>query len=71
MSTEVLKARSRLATLSRRSVAASSDQIDDARRDLAEAKIVNYVEKIVAAAPPLSDEQRDRIAALLRAGGAS
>ena len=71
MSTKVTQARSRLATLSRRSMAASTDQIEDARRALAEAKIVDYVEKVVASAPPLSDEQLNRIAALLRAGGAA
>lgn len=68
MSTKVTQARSRLATLSRRSMAATTDQIEEARRALAEAKIVEYVEKVVASAPPLSDEQRNRIAALIRAG---
>lgn len=44
-------------------------RIDRARGELAAAKIADYVEKIIAEAPPLTDEQRDRIAALLRAGG--
>ncbi|WP_326546096.1 hypothetical protein QGN32_20535 [Mycolicibacterium sp. ND9-15] len=38
----------------------------DARRDLAEAKIADYVTRCLAQAPPLSDEQRTRLAELLR-----
>lgn len=38
----------------------------DAKRDLAEAKIAAYVQRVLAAAPPLSDEQRTRLAELLR-----
>jgi hypothetical protein len=41
-------------------------ELDDARRGLAEAKIAAYIEKVLAAAPPLSDEQRTRLAELLR-----
>jgi len=40
----------------------------DATRELAAAQIANYIRKITAAAPPLSDEQRHQIAALLRVG---
>ena len=35
------------------------------------ASIAAHVERVVAEAPPLTPEQRDRIAAVLRAGGAS
>jgi hypothetical protein len=43
----------------------------EARRELAEAKIAAYVERVLAAAPPLSDAQRVRLAALLhRVNGA-
>jgi hypothetical protein len=70
MSTEVLKARSRLATLSRRAVGASPSQIDDARRQLAEAKILDYIEKTLAEAPPMTDEMLTKLSALFRAGGA-
>lgn len=42
-----------------------------ARQDLAAAKIEDFVQRTVAAAPPLTPEQRDRIASLLRAGGAA
>ena len=70
MSTEVFKARSQLATLSRRAVGATPSQIADAKRNLAEAKILDYVEKALAAAPPMSDEMLNRLVALFRAGGA-
>jgi len=41
----------------------------DARRaELAEARLARHVATVVAAAPALTDEQRDRIAALLRPG---
>jgi len=39
-----------------------------AERDLAAAKLADYVAKVVDAAPPLTPAQRDRIAALLRGG---
>lgn len=42
------------------------DQIEDRRRDLAEAKIADFVEKILTSAPPLTDEQRTRLAELLK-----
>jgi hypothetical protein len=45
--------------------------IEDARRDLAAEKIAAYVDKVLDAAPPLTDEQRARLAELLHAGGAS
>lgn len=41
-----------------------------ARRDLAAAKIEAYVQKVVAEAPPLTSEQRARLAALLNGGAA-
>jgi hypothetical protein len=42
------------------------EAIEAARRDFATEKIANYVTKVLAAAPPLSDEQRTRLAELLR-----
>ena len=43
-----------------------------ARRDLKAAKLEEYVAKVVATAPPLTDEQANKIASLLRPyGGAS
>ncbi|MDZ8200633.1 hypothetical protein RZO50_03860 [Microbacterium sp. SSW1-59] len=39
------------------------------RRDLAEAKIAAYIEKALAVAPPLNNQQIHRLTGLLRAGG--
>ena len=38
------------------------------RQRLAEAKLANYISQVVASAPPLTDEQRDKLALLLRPG---
>jgi hypothetical protein len=43
-----------------------TDAIDAARRDLKAARAEDYVRHLVESAPPLSPEQRDRLAALLR-----
>lgn len=43
-----------------------SPQVLEARRDLAAARLEEYIAETVATAPPLSPEQRDRIALLLR-----
>lgn len=43
----------------------------EARRDLAAATLEQHVRRVVAEAPPLTEAQRDRIASLLRAGGAA
>ena len=56
-----LKARNNLGVAHRH----HPDQIEQRRRELAEAKITDYVEKVLAAAPPLTDDQRARLAALL------
>jgi hypothetical protein len=42
----------------------------NARRDYAAAKIEDYVRRVVDSAPPLSEAQQTRIAALLRSGEA-
>ena len=44
-------------------------KVVEADRDLAALKLEDYIGKVLAAAPPLNDEQRTRIAALLRVGG--
>lgn len=48
-----------------------SDDIEliEARRNLKAARLAEHVERVVAQAPPLTPEQRDRIAALLTTGG--
>jgi hypothetical protein len=43
--------------------------VTELRRDYAAAKIVEYIKKTVDGAPPLNDEQRDMITALLRLSG--
>lgn len=44
-----------------------SEKTRDLRRQLKEVKLANYITKIIAEAPPLNQEQVDRLAALLRA----
>lgn len=59
---EVSSLRGRLANAHRRG---AEDEIIEVRRDLAMAKIQQYAEKVVAEAPPLTEEQRARLAGLL------
>ncbi|MHC9294186.1 hypothetical protein ACRCUN_17115 [Mycobacterium sp. LTG2003] len=63
-----LSQRGRVAALSR-SRPADDPELLEAKRNLAALSLEDYVRRVVASAPPLTDEQRDRIAALLRAGG--
>lgn len=62
------KDRARVAALSRSRNPDDPDLID-ARRNLKAARLEDYVNKVVAEAPELSNEQLDKIAGLLRAGG--
>lgn len=62
--------RARVASLTR-SRKADDPELVEARRNLRALRLEEYVTRVVAEAPPLTDEQRERIAALLRAGGAS
>lgn len=50
---------------------ADDPELTEARRDLRAEVLAGHVEKVLAQAPPLTDEQRDRIAAILRSGRAS
>ncbi len=61
MSSRALKARNNLGAATRH----HPELVLQRRRELAEAKIADYVEKVLATAPPLSDEQRSRLAELL------
>ena len=61
--------RARVAALSR-DRAPDDPDLQDARRDLRASMLAAHVAKVVAQAPPLTAEQRDRLAILLR-GGAS
>lgn len=47
------------------------ERVLETKRDLAAERIAAYVERVVAQAPPLSPEQRDRLALLLRGTGAA
>lgn len=60
--------RARVASLTR-SRTPDDPELVDARRNLRAERLAEHVRKVVAEAPPLSDEQRDRIAAILRGGG--
>jgi hypothetical protein len=46
-------------------------QLDDAYRNLREKRLAEHIEKVLAQAPPLTAEQRDRLATILTAGGGS
>ena len=57
--------RARVASLSRSRTPDDPDLIA-ARRNLRAARLEDYIRRTVDAAPPLLDEQRDRLAVLLR-----
>ena len=50
---------------SKKTGSAADPGVQDARRVLAAAKLANYIERIVAAAPPLTESQKQQISALL------
>lgn len=60
--------RARVASLSR-SRPADDPALIEARRELRATRLEQYVSRVVAEAPPLADDQRARIAALLRPSG--
>jgi hypothetical protein len=64
--------RARLAALKRHRPS-DDPEITEAKRDLDVAVLEEHVRRVVDGAPPLSAEQRDRLAVLLRptAGGAA
>jgi hypothetical protein len=62
--------RARVASLSR-SRSADDPELLSAKGRLRAERLAQHVARVVAEAPPLTPEQRDRIAALLRAGGAA
>ena len=67
MSPAVAHYRAKKAALSR-DRAPDDPELIGAGRDLQAANTLARIEKIIASAPPLSDEARERICALLRAG---
>lgn len=42
---------------------------DDVAREYTAARLADYIKRVVDAAPPLTADQRDRLALLLRGGG--
>lgn len=61
--------RARVASLSR-SRAALDPELIEARRSLRAARLEDHVKKALEDAPPLTEEQRERIARLLIGGAA-
>ncbi|GAA3680820.1 hypothetical protein GCM10022376_20030 [Yimella lutea] len=61
--------RARVASLSR-SRPADDPDLAAARRNLRAEKLAEHIAKVVAQAPPLTPEQRDRLVVLLRGGAA-
>lgn len=62
---KVLKARSNVGNATR---AGDPIAVAEARRDLAAAKIEQYIARTIADAPALSPDQKAHLAALLRGG---
>lgn len=60
--------RARVAGLSRDRHPSDPDLLE-ARANLKAARLEDYVARVIASAPPLTNEQRERIAALLRPTG--
>jgi len=67
---EVFNQRARVAALVRHRHDGDQD-IAVARQALAAARLADYIQKVVAEAPPLSNEQREKLALLLRGGDAA
>jgi hypothetical protein len=59
--------RARVASLSRSRTPTDPDLIA-AKRDLRAERLAEHIARVVADAPPLTAEQRDRLALLLRGG---
>lgn len=60
--------RARIASLSR-SRQSDDPELIEAKRNLRAQRLADHVTKVLAEAPPLSDEQRGQIAQILRGGG--
>lgn len=58
--------RAKVAALKRHRHDPNDPDVTDAVRDLAAARLEDYVRGVVDTFPPLTDDQRNRIAALLR-----
>lgn len=47
-----------------------AEEAESARRDLKAARAEDYIRELVDSAPPLTDDQRSRLSALLQPAGA-
>lgn len=59
--------RARIAANSRRKSTASPHDLAELRRDYAAAKLAENLEKWIATAPPLTEEQKQRLASIVGA----
>ncbi len=62
--------RAKIGALSR-SRPADDPELIEAKRGLIEAQAADYIERVLSAAPPLTDEQRIRLAELFRPANAT
>ena len=74
LSEQSLKSRARMASAAARAARRPDDSeavtaAQDARRDYFAVALEDYIRRTVDAAPPLTDDQRARIASLLNTGG--
>ncbi len=67
--TKSQRARNRVAALTRHEHPADSPEVIAAKRDLAESNLESAIRRVVATAPPLTAEQRNRLASLLMTVG--
>lgn len=63
------RARARLASLHARADRVPAEAIVDARREYEAQALADHIARVVDAAPPLTNEQREKLAVLLRGGG--
>ena len=70
MATTWTRERARVAALSQ-SRDPDDPELADARRSLKTERLADYIGRVVDEAPPLTVEQRDRLALLLRGGAAN
>ncbi|WP_207551988.1 hypothetical protein [Mycobacteroides abscessus] len=69
MSPEVARLRARYASLTR-SRTPDDPELVETRRSLRAESLMEHVKSVVSQAPPLTNEQIERVAALLRTGAA-
>ncbi len=68
LSAPARRARAHLASVSARADRVPAEVITEARRDYVAAALADHIARVVAEAPPLTNEQREKLALLLRGG---